>query len=153
MGKRSAVLCLGVLMLALLGVGCGGGGEETATAQIAKPAFVAKAQAICEKTYTKVQGEYEQFVKENGETAFDDLDSMEEYTDDTLIPAREQQLEEVRDLGVPPGDEEKVEAILVAYEKGLDEADEDPENAVTSAYGPFVPAAELLKAYGADCRY
>lgn len=154
MGRRAMIVIVGALVAALLAVGCGGEDEEIATATVSKPEYMESLVTICDRTYASVRDEYEVYVKEHGENAFDDPDRIEEYTDTVLIPAREQQADEVRELGAPKGDEEEIESIVAAYEDGVAEAEEDPENAVKGAYGPWVPATELVKKYGAqDCGY
>jgi hypothetical protein len=153
MGRRVVALIGGALAIASLGIGCGGG-EELATATVAKPAYMERLAQICQNTYDTVEEGYEKFKEENGEDAFKDLDSMKEYTDSVLLPAREKQADEIRELGAPKGDERKVAAILDAYASGNEEAAEDPENAVTGVYGPWVPATELVREYGAEgCKY
>lgn len=153
MSRRVVALIGGALVLASLGIGCGGG-EELATATVAKPAYLERLAQICQNTYETVQDGYDRFNEEQGKDAFKGLDSMREYTDSVLIPAREQQASEIRKLGAPEGSEKKVEEILDAYASGDEEAAEDPENAVKGAYGPWVPATELVRKLGAgECRY
>lgn len=49
---------------------------------------------------------------------------------------------------------DKVEAILDAYEEGIERAEEDPRAAVTSALGVFTEAKELAVGYGLEsCDY
>jgi hypothetical protein len=54
---RLIIAGIGVLAVALLAAGCGGGGSDEATAQVSKAQFFKQARAICAKTQKKLQQE------------------------------------------------------------------------------------------------
>lgn len=56
---RLSIAGIGVLAVALLAAGCGGGGSDEATAQLSKAQFYKQARAICAKTQKKLQAELE----------------------------------------------------------------------------------------------
>ena len=58
----------------------------------------------------------------------------------------DRQVEEIRELGAPEGDEEKVEAILTALEDGAAEIEDDPSQALEG--DPLKEARELADEYG-----
>lgn len=55
--SRLIIAGIGVLTVALLATGCGGGGGDEATAQVSKAQFYKQAEAICAKTQKKFQAE------------------------------------------------------------------------------------------------
>jgi hypothetical protein len=154
-GRGLIAVLIGVLAIAVAGAGCGGGGESDATAddQLSKALFLKKANAVCLRNQEEVTDDYNEFVETHGgpETAFGDVDSITEYVDTVMIPSKEQLLDELRELGAPSGDEEKVDAILAAYEEGIEVAEEDPERAVNE--GVFQYVASLARKYAlGNCR-
>lgn len=54
---RLIIAGIGVLAVALLALGCGGGGGDEATAQVSKAEFFKQARAICAKTQETFQTE------------------------------------------------------------------------------------------------
>lgn len=54
---RLIIAGIGVLAVALLAAGCGGGGSDEATAQVSKAQFYKEAEAICANTQKKFQAE------------------------------------------------------------------------------------------------
>jgi len=153
MSKQWIALLAGALVIALV-VGCGDSSEgETNAKSLAKPVYVKKVTAICEKTNKQVKVGFEEFTADQGSAAFEDLDSMEEYLDTFMIPAKQQEIEELQALGAPVGDEEETEAIIEGFEEGIEAAEDDPERAVQSTFGVFARANDLANDYGADNCY
>lgn len=149
-GRGLFAVLIGVLAIAAIGAGCGGGGESDATAgdQQSRPVFLKKGNAVCLRNWEEVKDDFNKFLKAHGgsKAAFADIDSITEYVDTVVIPNKEQLLDELRELGAPSGDEEKVDAIIAAYEEGIDVAEEDPERAAVGE-GVFWYAADLAKKY------
>ena len=154
-GRGLGAVAIGALVFALGVAGCGGSGDDaTADTQIAKAVFLKKGNAICLQNLEEVKKDYTKFIEDKGgpEAAFDDLDSITEYVDTVVIPNKEQMVEDLRELGAPSGDEDKVDAILEAYEEGIEVAEEDPERAGVGS-GVFWYAADLTKDYKlTNCR-
>lgn len=138
---------------ALGAVGCGGGGDGTVTAVIPKKAFLRKADAICAETYDRMRSRYLAFV-EGKANPFSEDREIQDFADTVLIPTKRREVERLRALGAPSGEGEQVEAILEAYEEGIERAEDDPQAAVSSARGVFTEATELAQGYGLEnCRY
>jgi len=55
--NRLIIAGIGVLAVALLATGCGGGGGDEATAQVSKAQFFKQARAICARTEKRFQAE------------------------------------------------------------------------------------------------
>jgi len=138
----------------IVAAGCGGkSGANIGATRLPKPAYFERADAVCVEAYHRVKAGYQAFVKGKAKP-FSSSREIREYADAVLIPAKEQEIRELRALGAPAGDEGKVEAIIDAYQRGVARAREDPRAAVISASGVFVEATELAKGYGfRHCRY
>lgn len=141
-----AFLAVGLVVASVAIVGCGGGdddSEETLT----KVEFVEQGDAICEKAEKQSETEAEEFAEENG---FDLEKATEEELEDAiaevLVPALNRQAAEIDALGAPEGDEEKVDAIVVALEDGVAEVEDDPSLVFDGS--PLKEASQLAKDYG-----
>jgi hypothetical protein len=64
-----------------------------------------------------------------------------------VVPAMRRELEEFRGLGVPPGDDQEVTALLVALEAGLERAESKPERAAADG---FTESGEVAEDYGLE---
>lgn len=145
---RKAFLAAGMVFALAAFAGCGGGeddggGEEALT----KVEFIAQGDAICEKAENQAETEAEAFAEENGfdlEKATDE--ELEEAIAEVLVPALERQSEEIDALGPPEGDEEEVEAIVVALEDGTAAVEDDPSSVLEGS--PLKEASQLAKDYG-----
>jgi hypothetical protein len=158
MRLTGAVAAILLLVACLATAGCGGsdstsGGAITAS-QLSKAEFDKKAEAICKKTYFDLKREYLKFVEGEDEEPFDDLDTINEYANDVILPIREREVEEWKALGAPKGDEKQIEAIVEAYEDAIAITEEDPPQAVTSPANPFNTVNHLGLEYGLEkCKY
>jgi hypothetical protein len=128
--KTLLALIVAVAAVALVVAGCGSSGDSTTdtTASLSKAEFVKQGNKICEEGNKSIEAEFEEFSKENhlSETKAPPKPVQEEAIEQILIPAINGQLEAVRALGTPEGDEGELEEVLVAEEEVLEEAEEEP---------------------------
>ena len=144
--------------VALTLAGCGGAaGEEPAP--ISRSAFVEKGSAICVATRQGIRSDFEAFTKGREGREIERAEKANELTpeeaaaqvgEEIIVPAMRQELEELRALGVPPGDDEKVMALLTAFEEGVEKAEEHPERAATDGTEAFGKSGRAADAYGLD---
>lgn len=131
---------IAVLAAGLLVAGCGdsnsgadAGSEQVTASSLSKAAFVAKAQAICNRRLNKVYSyEGEELV-------------------DAVLPNFGAIADEIRELGAPSGDEAKIQAYVDALESGLDKLDEQQQNGpikLNQISLPLKPSAKLARQYG-----
>jgi hypothetical protein len=137
--------------------GSGGSSGETGTPSggLSKSEFVRQANAICEKRKKQSLAKMAAYVKEHksgSEPANPAL--IVEAVKAVFLPGVQTQVDEIRALGAPPGDEAKVEAFLAALEEGVEDATE-ASGAPGAAFGQsFKRSAELAREYGLDgCAY
>ncbi len=157
-GWSAIGLCAGVLAVAALGVGCGGDGSSqvTASAEVDKPTYLKKADAVCKQANIRIEDGWEDFVKSRGgdpTAAFEGQEAEDEFATTVVLPGKQWQVDEVAELTAPEGDEKEVEAILAAYQEGIDVGEGDPSK-VTSNQGVFKYAAKTAEDYGLrECRW
>jgi hypothetical protein len=142
--KRNAFLLLGLAAVtALVVAGCGGGGDDsTSTSSLAKPAWIAKADAICQQGNQEIeQAANEQFGKHSQQPSDE---QVQQFTDQTVIPSVQKQIDQIRDLGAPSGDEAQVNKILDTVQADIDKA----KSATTLPDNAFADGNALATQYG-----
>jgi hypothetical protein len=153
-GKRGnlagAVLALLATILAL--TGCGGGSTDATetTGSLARAEFVKKGNAICARTEKEVLEGVAKFLKKSNPLARKPPTGaqLEALAENVLVPKVRKQINEIRALGIPSGDEQEVEAIFAAAEAALKKTEEDPTEFAEGGSGPFVKANKLAREYG-----
>jgi hypothetical protein len=127
------------------------GQETTEVKPIAKAKFTQQANEICQATVKKilngalpVVGKAEKESKAAGEAAETKVVST------IMAPALQEEAEEIRALGTPPGEEQQIEAILTAIQKLAEIGEQNPEKIAQS----FASPSNLAERYGLSaCPY
>lgn len=157
-GWSAVGVLAGVLAIVAIGAGCGGDGsaQVTASAEVEKPTYLKKAEAVCKQTNVRIQEGWEKFVKSKGGDpvkAFEGEDAENEFATTVILPEKQQQVDEMAELTAPEADQKEVESIVAAYQEGVDVGEDDPQ-AVMSAQGVFKYAAKQAEDYGLrECRW
>jgi hypothetical protein len=137
---RRHVLVGAALVMSVLGFGCG---DDDGGSDISKDDFIEQANAICEAGSADLQEASE---------GFDENSTQEEIADfvtDVLVPNVRDQIDEIRDLGFPEGDEDELESIFDDTEEQLDEIADDPEAFIgADAEDPFADINQRMSDYG-----
>ena len=152
-----AAMVAGLIVLA----GCGGGDDTSSTsagasgtsgeqgASLTKSEFLAQGNAICENGNQEIQAAGKKlFTQSQPPSAAE----QEKFATDTLIPSIQEQIDGIKALTPPAGDEDQVNAITDAAQSALDKAKADPA-LLTDQGGqsdPFAEANKLANAYGLD---
>lgn len=138
------------------GRGGGSSGKSaTPSGGLSKAEFVKRANAICEKGKKQSLAKMAAYVKnEKGGSGQPSPALLVKAVKAVFIPGVETQIEEIRALGAPPGDEETVEAFLASLEEGV-AAGEASGGSAAAAFGQsFKRSAKLAREYGLDgCAY
>jgi hypothetical protein len=153
--KRLIGPLLGALVIALTVVGCGSG-EGAATTSITKAEFIEKANAVCVKTHEQVETKFAAYAKglagKEPTTPTAVAATQAEVVETILNPAKEQEVDELRSLGAPSGDEAQVEAIVDSLAEGVGKAEKHPGPALENGDEAFGKAERLAREYGlASC--
>jgi hypothetical protein len=129
--------------------------DNEANKTIAKAEFIKRANAICEVTLKKITSEAFPVLEKAAKRS----DSVQEGAETSLVsavmvPGFQAEVEGIRALGAPPGDEDKVDAILDAIQEVVDKGEADPESFGQGTEPPYSHAARVAAAYGlASCPY
>ncbi|HMD52216.1 MAG TPA: hypothetical protein VKG62_05820 [Solirubrobacteraceae bacterium] len=138
---RLGALTAGVIALALGALGCGGGGGSTSAQAVTmtKAEFVAKANAICAK-------DDPQLSEASAKLAA--LHTPAEVTAgvrSSFVPAIEGQVQEIRALGSPTGEQAATATMLRLVQGDLARLKADPGLVSTDIFHDF---AQVAHAYG-----
>ena len=145
--------CIGIASVAaallVLGiVGCGGGGGSTSTAASAKADFLKKGNEICRKGNQKLavanKQAFSAYIRSGSKAP---PAKVRNYVTTTLIPDVQSQVDQLRALPVPPGDEAAVKRIIDTAQKDVNAVKTNPDLLVKNQPA-FKDANELAKAYG-----
>lgn len=148
MQRFAAIIVLSVVAAAIAGCGGSGDSNTVTTSSLSKAEFTKKANALCEEArqealaYRLPAGEEES------------PEAVTTTVHKGILPPIQRVMEEVRELGAPKGDEEKVEAILVGNEEAIEKAEGMKFSSMSDMEEVFLPTAEKARGYGVDnCGY
>jgi hypothetical protein len=155
--KRLIATLVGALAIAAVAAGCGSddnGDNTTETSSSAGPAlskatFVKRGDEICLKAANEYGKQAEDFLEESGvsQAKGPNPEQEEELLADIILPRIKVEMEELRELGPPKGEEEKVDEIFTAVEEIVDEGEDDPST-VTGNENPFAEPNAKAEAFG-----
>jgi hypothetical protein len=152
LSKRFIVLLAAAAAFAVIAAGCGSSSDDSSETVVVltKTEFVKQGDTICQKGSKEIEDEANAFAEENGiDTSKPTKKEQEEVISGVLGPALQKQADEISALGVPDGEEEKVEAIVEALESGAEELEDDPASLLRDGQGsPLDEASELASKFG-----
>lgn len=150
---KLAGVSIGLLLVAVLVVGCGGSDEGGTTASIAKSEFVRRADAICKKAAADREAAALALFKEQRERGTPSNGEVQAQTEEVMtevvVPSLRQMTDELAELGKPRGDGDQVDAIIEAYRTAIGEIEADTARVVDAEADPLVQPRALAVAYGA----
>lgn len=154
MSKPLMALLAAVVALVII-AGCGGGSDssssnESTTSSLTKTEFLKQGNAICANGNKEIEEGFEKFGKAHGFSKKNQptQTELEEAAEEVLIPNIRREIDDIRALGAPSGEEGEVEAVLAAAEKGLEKGEENPGAMIEEGEGPFKEANALAREYG-----
>jgi hypothetical protein len=135
--------------------GCGGGsdGGEISTSSLSKAEFIKRADAICAKGQQQVERNFGAYAKKTNlnvqqVTKNPTKQQVDGLVHSVLLPAIKQEVTQIRALGAPRGDEDKIEAMLAAVEEGIETAEDLPRTVLEKTDVAFGVSSRLAKEYG-----
>jgi membrane protein involved in colicin uptake len=145
-------LTLGVLLVGVLGAGCGGGDSETTA--ITKAQFVKKAEAVCKETQEDVEDRFLSFMKrvearneKGGSKA-----NLDTRVKDVYLPAVKNEHEKLVALGAPEADAKEIEEFLGGLADGQEAMETGGGAKGFKAAGPgLTKFNEGIAKYGVKC--
>ena len=159
---RTYLLAALGLVLAALIVGCGGSDDatdssspdstsadstsSTSLAPLTKVAFIKQADAICDKADDRQAANYKDFKTENGEA--EGKADEEAVVTEVGLPAIELEVEELREIGAPEGDEDLVAGMIDEVDAAVEATKKKPLSVYKEAENPFKAPEEKAAKYG-----
>jgi hypothetical protein len=126
--NRFFALLIAVAAVALVAAGCGSDDSTTgSTAALTKAEFLKQGNAICEAGNKEINAEFEKFFKENEFSKKNQptKTDFEEGAEEIVIPSIRKQIDELKELEAPEGEEEKFETLFENAEAQLEKGEED----------------------------
>jgi hypothetical protein len=140
-GLSASLIALAVLAaLSLSAFGCGGGDEESLT----KTEYVRKGNTICGK-WQQARGNLFQELNQKIKPPI--TQAKKEKATLLILEPFETATEELADLPLPAGSEEKAEEVVQAMEDGISQGKANPGTLLSSTL-PFEKANKLAEGYG-----
>ena len=141
-----------LLVAVVLVSGCGGDDEEggfspVVSDPVSKVEFLRQADEICYSTESRIEAAADDLLDGSGDP---DPAEVEQVAIGIVVPALESEVAAIGALGVPEGDEDKVEGILDATRAGIAEIEADPQALLDGAPQSLVEAEQLSRRYGSS---
>jgi hypothetical protein len=133
-----------------------GSSPETAPSElIAKAEFLRKADGICEATTQKITSQTFPVIEEEQKKPGYNRKSVEaELIAEVMGPALQGEVEQLRALGAPAGDEARVNAMLAAIQEVGVAIERNAQELVKTGDSPMVKPTKLAESYGLEsCPY
>jgi hypothetical protein len=143
--NRSAPRVIAVaatLTVGLMASGCGSAGKTTSastTAALSKPEFLAQGNAICAQGNQTLGAAEKALGKQPSEAQF------KAYVADTFAPAVQRQIDGIRALAAPTGDQANIANMLNVAQTELNQVKRNPAMLTEKT---FVSFAKLAHPYG-----
>lgn len=141
MKKIISLSLLAMLALALVAAGCGSSSDSSGGDALTKSAFIKQADAICTKGNKSIDAAGAKLGQNPSKS------QIEQFTNATLVPSLQSQLDEIRNLTPPSGDEDTVTAFLDSADEATSKIKADP-SLLTGSANPFADANKKATAYG-----
>lgn len=156
MDKRIIGLLASVIAIALVAAGCGSSsddttGESTSAASLTKAEFLKQGNAICAAGNKEIEEGFEEFAKEEGinDKAPPSKAQSQKASETILLPTINKQIEGLRELGTPEGDEGEVDELLTSAEEAVEKGEEDPVALIEEeGSNPFAEVNKAAREYG-----
>jgi hypothetical protein len=123
--RLSATVAVVLATSAFAAAGCGGsddkGSSGLETSDLSKSEWIAQADQICAESDDGIEQKAGQFFKGRPTP-----ETQAQFVQQTVVPGIESANDQIRELGAPEGDEEQVQAMLDAADRGLAKVKADP---------------------------
>lgn len=154
-GRQRTAQAASVLVLVLVVGGCGGDDPQTYPPGVAEPLgkleFLREADRICHSSEARIEAAADELATEPGGP---DPREVERIALSIAVPALQTEVRAIRSLGAPAGDEERIEAILAATERGIAEIEAHPRRLVDGPPPALRRAERLARRYGSrECGF
>jgi hypothetical protein len=155
-GSLSLVL---VLILAAGGAGCGGDDASTTSDSTTSgvTGFTGEAPTdpisyhlAADKYCRQAERELDRAATEQFGGGTPSPEELTDFVTETYLPVMRRQMEQIRTIPIPEGEQDAVNAIYDAFDEGLAQAEADPESLLQGPPPGIERASELAVDYGFD---
>jgi hypothetical protein len=153
---RASALAFAALAAASITIGCGGDSEDdpgaatngaTASEPVTDPQekerWLARADEICAAREKKIDKAVDRVFRAPSPSD----EELDRLATERLAPTVQSEIDEIRELPPPAGDEEEIARILDSAQEGIDQI-EAKGGLIVQGGGPFIEANLLAKEYG-----
>jgi hypothetical protein len=152
--KLIAIFVAVSIPVGLLVAGCGGG-DSADGEQIDKATFVEQANRICKQASGRLAAEVTSITsrEESANPGSDSGETWVAVVEKAFVPRLEEELRQIRALGIPDDARKETEALLTAYQKSIDRTKAKAKSlAEIEGYIPYEGAELAATRLGAsDC--
>ncbi len=156
MSRGPLAISICVLALAAGIAGCGGDDDPT-TADSGVTGFTGEAPTdaisyhlAADKYCRQAEGELDEAASEQFGDQQPSAEELEAFVNDFYLPIMRRQMEQIRTIPIPAGEEEAVNEIYDAFDEGLAQAEADPAALADGPPPGIVDASRLAVDYGFD---
>jgi hypothetical protein len=142
MNRLLPILILAAMAVALLGAaGCGDDGDSSGSEPLSKEELIAEADQVC------AEGDAE--IDAAGQAFAGSTDRVDELVRTVIAPGLREQIEQLRELTPPAGDQPAFDEFVDTFEQGVDRLEANPEQLARGlAVKTILEARELAREYG-----
>jgi len=139
------------LVFGLGAAGCGSSKSKsnktsTSTPAITKAAFLKQGNAICKRGNQQIAKAANTLFPRTGPKP--SKARMTKFATSTVVPSLQSQINQIKALGTPAGDQTKVNAIVSSAQSALDKGKKDPALLTSNGSSPFKKTNQLSRSYG-----
>jgi hypothetical protein len=152
--KPFIALLAALAAISMIVVGCGSSDDSTdstaSSSNLSKAEFIKQGNAICAKGEKEIEEGFEEFAKENNlpENKRPSQAQLAEAIEEVVLPAVKDQVESIRDLGLPKEGGKEADEVLESAEKAIEEGEEDPAVLASEKDDPFAEANKMARDFG-----
>lgn len=150
--NRFLALLVAVAAAALVAAGCGSSDDSTtdSTESLTKAQFLKQGNAICAAGNEEINTGFEKFFEENEFTKKKQPTEaqFEEAAEEVVLPSVRKQIDELKELSPPEGEEEQFETLFENAEAQLEKGEEDTSLLVDENNDLFASVNKEAKALG-----
>jgi hypothetical protein len=149
-----------VLLLVLAGFAAGCGGDDSSTSGSTTSGvtgFTGEAPTdpisyhlAADKYCRQAEHELDRAAAEQFGGGNPSPEELTDFVNDVYLPVMRRQMEQIRTIPIPEGEEAAVNAIYEAFDEGLAQAEADPESLLQGPPPGIERASELAADYGFD---
>jgi hypothetical protein len=125
------------------------GGPPVTTSSLSKAEFIKKATVACELERKNLVTEVTDFMSEGLKEGKNEKALIASMAKVVMVPTVEAEMDAIRTIGVPAGDEDEIEAILATEQGGIEEVKQlKSADDLEEIEDHFTEATKKFRAYG-----